>query len=226
MAGLTLPASRRLGSALQALIPVTVQSRGFQTYSLPELAYDYGALEPYISGEIMELHHSKHHKTYITNFNAALEKLHDAKDPQSIVALQSALNFNGGGHINHSIFWKNLAPKNQGGGEGPQGPLASAISTQFGSVEKLITKMNSSGAAVQGSGWVWLGLNKELKHLVVETTANQDPLTNKGLIPLLGIDVWEHAYYLQYKNVRPDYLKNIWNVINWKDVSSRYEEAL
>ncbi|KAH7314432.1 hypothetical protein KP509_21G003000 [Ceratopteris richardii] len=220
MAGLTLPASRRLGSALQALIPVTVQSRGFQTYSLPELAYDYGALEPYISGEIMELHHSKHHKTYITNFNAALEKLHDAKDPQSIVALQSALNFNGGGHINHSIFWKNLAPKNQGGGEGPQGPLASAISTQFGSVEKLITKMNSSGAAVQGSGWV------ELKHLVVETTANQDPLTNKGLIPLLGIDVWEHAYYLQYKNVRPDYLKNIWNVINWKDVSSRYEEAL
>ncbi|KAI5078896.1 hypothetical protein GOP47_0006567 [Adiantum capillus-veneris] len=220
-ASMTRSCGRKLGSALRMCTPRGMQMRGFQTYSLPELSYDYGALEPYISGEIMELHHSKHHKTYITNFNTALEKLHDAKDPQSIVSLQSALNFNGGGHINHTIFWKNLAPKSLGGGEGPQGPLASAISTQYGSLEKLIAKMNSVGAAVQGSGWVWLGLNKELKHLLVETTANQDPLVNKGLVPLLGIDVWEHAYYLQYKNVRPDYLKNIWNVVNWKDVSQR-----
>eukprot|EP00250_Pteridium_aquilinum_P009084 c18431_g1_i1 orf=202-885(+) len=217
---------KRLGSAFGLCMPAAMQMRGFQTYSLPDLSYDYGALEPYINGNIMELHHSKHHKTYITNFNAALEKLHDAKDPQSIVALQGALNFNGGGHINHTIFWRNLAPKNQGGGESPKGPLASEISTQFGSLDKLIAKMNTAGAAVQGSGWVWLGLNKELKHLVVETTANQDPLVNKGLVPLLGIDVWEHAYYLQYKNVRPDYLKNIWNVVNWNDVSRRYEEAL
>lgn len=225
-ASMMRPAARKIRSALQICTPAGMQMRSFQTYTLPELSYDYGALEPYISGEIMELHHSKHHKTYITNFNTALEKLHSAKDPQSIVALQSALNFNGGGHINHTIFWKNLAPKSQGGGEGPQGPLASAISTQFGSVEKLIAKMNSTGAAVQGSGWVWLGLNKELKQLVVETTANQDPLVNKGLVPLLGIDVWEHAYYLQYKNVRPDYLKSIWNVVNWSDVNQRYEEGL
>ncbi|MCO5548932.1 hypothetical protein L7F22_002395 [Adiantum nelumboides] len=222
-ASMTRPTGRKLGLALRMCAP---SMRGFQTYSLPELSYDYGALEPYISGEIMELHHSKHHKTYVTSFNTALEKFHDAKDPQSIVALQSALKFNGGGHINHAIFWKNLAPKSQGGGEGPQGPLASAIATEYGSLEKLVAKMNSAGAAVQGSGWVWLGLNKELKHLVVETTANQDPLVSKGLVPLLGIDVWEHAYYLQYKNVRPDYLKNIWNVVNWKDVSQRYEENL
>ncbi|XP_057483112.1 superoxide dismutase [Mn], mitochondrial-like [Actinidia eriantha] len=202
--------------------------RGLQTFSLPDLPYDYGALEPAISGEIMQLHHHKHHQTYITNYNKALEKLEAAMakgDAPTVVKLQSAITFNGGGHVNHLVFWKNLAPVREGGGEPPKGSLGSAIDTNFGSLEALIQKMNAVGAAVQGSGWVWLGVDKELKKLVIETTANQDPLVTKGsLVPLLGIDVWEHAYYLQYKNVRPDYLKNIWKVMNWKYASEVYEK--
>ncbi|KAI3911362.1 hypothetical protein MKW98_010249 [Papaver atlanticum] len=206
-------------------------ARGLQTFSLPDLDYDYGALEPAISGEIMQIHHQKHHQAYITNYNKALEQLTEATakgDTSTVVKLQSAIKFNGGGHVNHSIFWKNLTPVGQGGGELPKGSLASAIDTHFGSFVKLVQKASAEGAALQGSGWVWLGLDKELKKLVVETTANQDPLVTKGanLVPLLGIDVWEHAYYLQYKNVRPDYLKNIWKVINWKYASEVYEKAL
>lgn len=205
------------------------QARGLQTFSLPDLPYDYGALEPAISGEIMQLHHQKHHQAYITNYNKALEQLHEAiskGDTASAVRLQSAIKFNGGGHINHSIFWKNLAPVREGGGETPKGALGWAIDMHFGSFESLVQKVNAEGAALQGSGWVWLGLDKELKKLVVETTANQDPLVTKGsnLVPLLGIDVWEHAYYLQYKNVRPDYMKNIWKVINWKYAGEMYEK--
>jgi len=195
------------------------------TESLPDLDYDYGALEPFISGEIMKLHHQKHHQTYITNFNKALEQLNSTNDPAVIVGLQSTINFNGGGHVNHSQFWKNLAPTSEGGGSPPEGSLAKAIEAQFGGLDKLTASMNAAGAGVQGSGWVWLGLNKGLKRLSVETTGNQDTLAPKGLIPLLGIDVWEHAYYLQYKNVRPDYLKNIWKVVNWKDVATRFEKA-
>ncbi|KAJ8764177.1 hypothetical protein K2173_005102 [Erythroxylum novogranatense] len=204
--------------------------RGLQTFSLPDLPYDYGALEPVISAEIMQLHHQKHHQTYITNYNKALEQLHEALqkgDSSTVVWLQSAIKFNGGGHINHSIFWKNLAPTSEGGGEPPHGSLGWAIDSNFGSLEKLILKMNAEGAALQGSGWVWLGADKESKKLIVETTANQDPLVTKGsnLVPLLGIDVWEHAYYLQYKNVRPDYLKNIWKVMNWKFAGEVYQKA-
>ncbi|KAL8218074.1 hypothetical protein R6Q57_021447 [Mikania cordata] len=203
---------------------------GLQTFTLPDLPYDYGALEPAISGEIMQLHHQKHHQTYITNYNKALEQLDDAiakGDASTAVKLKSAIKFNGGaGHVNHSIFWKNLAPIKEGGGEPPHGSLGWLIDESFGSVQKLIAKMNAEGAAVQGSGWVWLAVDKELKRLVVETTANQDPLVTKGpsLVPLIGIDVWEHAYYLQYKNVRPDYLKNIWKVINWKHAIEIYEK--
>ncbi|XVF81949.1 hypothetical protein PTKIN_Ptkin16aG0003300 [Pterospermum kingtungense] len=205
------------------------QSRALQTLSLPDLPYDYGALEPAISGDIMKVHHQKHHQTYITNYNKALEQLHEAiekGDSSTVVKLQSAIKFNGGGHINHSIFWKNLAPVREGGGEPPKDSLGWAIDTNFGSLQTLIQRINAEGAALQGSGWVWLGLDKELKKIVVETTANQDPLVTKepNLVPLLGIDVWEHAYYLQYKNVRPDYLKNIWKVINWKYASEEYEK--
>ncbi|RZC81582.1 hypothetical protein C5167_044158 [Papaver somniferum] len=194
--------------------------REFQTVSLPELPYDYSALEPVISGEIMQLHHQKHHQTYVTNYNKALEQLHEAMekgDSQTVVKLQSSIKFNGGGHINHAIFWKNLIPVNEGGGVPPFGPLGAAIDTNFGSLERLVQIMKAEGAALQGSGWVWLGLDKELKRLV-------DPLVTKGaaLVPLLGIDVWEHAYYLQYKNVRSDYLKNIWKVINWKYATEIY----
>ncbi|KAK9284065.1 hypothetical protein L1049_012325 [Liquidambar formosana] len=178
------------------------QSRGLQTFSLPDLPYDYGALEPAISGEIMHLHHQKHHQTYITNYNKALEQLEDAMakgDSSTVVKLQGAIKFNGGGHVNHSIFWKNLTPVHEGGGEPPKGSLGWAIDTHFGSLETVVKQMSAEGAALQGSGWVWLGVDKELKKLVIETTANQDPLVTKGpnLVPLLGIDVWEHAYYLQ-----------------------------
>ncbi|XP_024530400.1 superoxide dismutase [Mn], mitochondrial isoform X2 [Selaginella moellendorffii] len=221
---------RGIGSARWSSMAVAgQQSRASHSFTLPDLDYDYGELEPAISGEIMKLHHTKHHQTYITNFVKALEQLEQAEkdgNAEAIVKLQGAINFNGGGHVNHSIFWKNLAPSKSGGGEPPEGKLASAIKDEFGSLEKLIAKMNADGAALQGSGWVWLGLNKDLKQLAVQTTANQDPLASKGLVPLLGIDVWEHAYYLQYKNVKPDYLKNIWKVINWSDVSSRYEANL
>nr|GMD02147.1 superoxide dismutase [Mn], mitochondrial [Ipomoea batatas] len=205
------------------------QLRGLQTATLPDLPYDYGALEPAISGEIMQLHHQKHHQAYVTNYNKALEQLHEAiskGDASAAVKLQSAIKFNGGGHINHSIFWKNLAPTREGGGEPPKSSLGWEIDNHFGSLDALIQKMSAEGAAVQGSGWVWLGLDKELKHLVVETTPNQDPLVTKNpnLVPLLGIDVWEHAYYLQYKNVRPDYLKNIWKVVNWKYACEVYQQ--
>lgn len=203
--------------------------RGLQSFSLPDLPYDYGALEPVISGEIMQLHHQKHHQTYITNYNKALDQLDQAlakSDSSSIVQLQSAIKFNGGGHVNHSIFWKNLTPIREGGGEPPTASLGWAIDKDFGSLEVLIQRVNAEGAALQGSGWVWLALDKELKKLSVETTANQDPLVTKGsaLVPLFGIDVWEHAYYLQYKNVKADYLKNIWKVINWKYASEVYEK--
>lgn len=198
-------------------------------FTLPNLPYEYNALEPVISAEIMQLHHQKHHNAYVTNLNAALEKYEAAEkneDLETMVSLQPAIRFNGGGHINHSIFWTNLAPKSQGGGEAPKGELAAQIEKQWGSLAAFIEKFNAIAGPVQGSGWCWLGYNKEAKNLLIATCANQDPLQGtQGVVPLLGIDVWEHAYYLQYKNVRPDYLKAIWQVVNWANVSSRYEKA-
>ncbi|KAL1918135.1 uncharacterized protein VTP21DRAFT_3401 [Calcarisporiella thermophila] len=194
--------------------------------TLPDLPYDYGALEPYISGKIMELHHSKHHQTYVNSYNTAAEKLEDAIKSEDVVAqiaLQNQIKFNAGGHINHSLFWKNLAPSKQGGGEPPKGELLKKIEFQYGSLQQFIEKFNTTTAAVQGSGWGWLGFNKQTKALEIATTQNQDPLL--GLEPLLGVDVWEHAYYLDYNNRRPDYLKAIWNVINWEEVSKRYAKA-
>lgn len=197
-------------------------------YELPELPYEFNALEPAISGEIMRLHWDKHHRGYVNNLNAALEKYEVAEannDLEAMIALQQAIKFNGGGHINHSIFWTNLAPVSEGGGQLPNGELADAIKAKYGSLEKFIEKFNAAAVSVQGSGWAWLGYSRDKKSLEIVTCPNQDPLINQGLIPLLGIDVWEHAYYLQYKNVRPDYLKSIWSVVNWKDVAERYAEA-
>nr|GEV69456.1 superoxide dismutase [Mn], mitochondrial [Tanacetum cinerariifolium] len=222
------------GKTLSLFSKFHQQIRGLQTFTLPDLSYDYGALEPAISGEIMQIHHQKHHQAYITNYNKALEQLDHAIAKGFLGVVKAIvcgafLNFKSvvvaRGHVNHSIFWKNLAPISEGGGS-PHGSLGWAIDQHFGSMEKLIAYMSAEGAAVQGSGWVWLAVDKELKRLVVETTANQDPLVTKGasLVPLLGIDVWEHAYYLQYKNVRPDYLKNIWKVINWKYANDVYEK--
>lgn len=200
-----------------------------EEFTLPKLPYEFNALEPAISAQIMEIHYSKHHQTYVNNLNKALKEYYEAESKGDLpkqISLQKAIKFNGGGHINHSIFWTNLAPKNGGGGNPPSGKLAEAINKSFGSLDKFIEKFNAEAAAVQGSGWAWLGLCKETKNIYIVTCENQDPLSTKGLIPLLGIDVWEHAYYLQYKNVRADYLKNIWSVVNWNNVSERYEKAL
>jgi len=195
--------------------------------TLPDLPYDYNALEPVISAEIMQIHHSKHHNAYVTNFNVANEKLAEAVAkgcPSSTIALQPAVRFNGGGHINHSIFWQNLCPVKQSGE--PSSELMAAIKRDFGSLEAMQEKVSATAVAVQGSGWSWLGYNKQSKRLQVSACPNQDPLeATTGLVPLFGIDVWEHAYYLQYKNVRPDYVKAIWKVANWKDISGRFSKA-
>ncbi|RLN86124.1 hypothetical protein BBJ28_00005156 [Nothophytophthora sp. Chile5] len=208
----------------------TTSARGIATVTLPDLAYDFGELEPSIAGQIMEIHHQKHHQTYVTNYNAALEQYAEAElkqDHAKMIALQPALKFNGGGHVNHSIFWTNLAPTSQGGGGEPQGELLKAITEEFGSFEAFKKTMATKSVAVQGSGWGWLGYSPEQKRVGIVTCANQDPCSTTGYVPLLGyasalIDVWEHAYYLQYKNVRPDYLNAIWNVVNWKNVEERY----
>lgn len=201
----------------------------FKPYELPQLPYDFSALEPVISGEIMELHYTKHHKAYVTNLNAALEKYAAAEqknDLAAMVALQQAIRFNGGGHINHSIFWTNLAPEKKGGGGEPTGELKVAIEKEFGSFAQFVEKFSSTTVGIQGSGWGWLGYCKEKKRLSITTCANQDPLSTQGYVPLLGVDVWEHAYYLQYKNVRADYVKNIWRIVDWKNVSERFNKAI
>eukprot|EP00620_Florenciella_sp_RCC1587_P012521 CAMPEP_0182558140 /NCGR_PEP_ID=MMETSP1324-20130603/1812_1 /TAXON_ID=236786 /ORGANISM="Florenciella sp., Strain RCC1587" /LENGTH=222 /DNA_ID=CAMNT_0024770305 /DNA_START=38 /DNA_END=706 /DNA_ORIENTATION=+ len=197
--------------------------------TLPDLPYGYGELEPVISGEIMELHHSKHHNTYVTNLNVATEKLAEATekgDVTTIVQMQAAIKFNGGGHLNHSIFWQNLAPPSKGGGGEPDGELAALINAKFGSFDAMKTQLSGSTVAVQGSGWGWLGYDKATNSVAIATCPNQDPLeATTGLVPLFGIDVWEHAYYLDYKNVRPDYVNAIWELANWEDVAARLAAA-
>ncbi len=197
-------------------------------HELPELPYAYDALEPYISKEIMMLHHDKHHAAYIKNLNDALGKFIDLQgktaeellmDLNSVPeAIRAAVRNNGGGHVNHSMFWQIMKPN--GGGE-PSGVLAEEIKKYFGSFTEFKTKFNDAGAKRFGSGWVWLVKNKEGK-LEIMSTANQDNPMSEGLIPIMGNDVWEHAYYLQYKNVRPDYLKAWWNVVNWGGVEKRF----
>lgn len=194
-------------------------------HTLPELAFDYKALEPIISGEIMQLHHQKHHQTYITNYNAAEVQLQEAvakNDTSKIIALQGALKFNGGGHINHSIFWQNLTPKKTN----PSADLKSEIDKTFGSLDAFKKEFTGATVAVQGSGWGWLGFNKKTQKIQIATCFNQDPLeATTGLVPLLGVDVWEHAYYLQYKNLRLNYVEAIFDVVNWEDVSARLASA-
>lgn len=204
------------------------QQSSQQQYQLPPLPYDFGALEPAISGEIMTLHYTKHHQAYVNNLNKALESYSEAQHKQDLATMESLLSsikFNGGGHINHSIFWTNLSPKNKDGGVPPEGPLAQAIQQEFGSLQNLIDQLSAKSVAVQGSGWGWLGYDKTNHRLTLATCENQDPLVTKGLIPLLGVDVWEHSYYLQYKSARADYVKAIWSVVNWKNVAERFDKA-
>ncbi|KAG8756266.1 hypothetical protein FRC14_003207 [Serendipita sp. 396] len=193
-------------------------------HTLPDLPYAYDALEPHISAEIMKLHHTKHHQTYVNGLNAAEESYGKATTTQQKIALQSALKFNGGGHVNHSFFWKILAPASSGGGQLSDGPLKAAIEKDFGSVDAFKKQFNATTAAIQGSGWGWLGYNKDRKKLEIVTTANQDPLL-APYVPIIGVDIWEHAFYLQYKNVKPDYLAAIWNVVNFKQAETHFRDA-
>lgn len=195
--------------------------------TLPDLDYDFGALEPHISGQVNEIHYTKHHQTYVNSYNAAVEKLVEAKQARDLKAeneLLPLINFHGGGHINHSLFWKNLAPLSQGGGEPPASgsALDKAIKQYYGNLENLISKTNAQLAGIQGSGWAWIVKNKENNALEVITKQNQDPVVGQ-YIPIVGIDAWEHAYYLQYKNVKADYFKAIWNVVNWKEAERRFD---
>ncbi len=198
------------------------------SYQLPNLTYSYESLEPVISVEIMRLHHTKHHQAYVNGLNIALEsykKAEEKNDLQAMIALEPAIRFNGGGHVNHSLFWTNLAPRDVGGGVEPTGDLLQHLEEQYGFFDNFVDLFNTAALAIQGSGWVFLGFNKVTGKLVIATTANQDPLSTQGLIPLLAVDVWEHAYYLQYKNVRAEYVKAIWGVINWATVITRYNTA-
>ncbi|ANU11182.1 superoxide dismutase (Mn) [Planococcus antarcticus DSM 14505] len=199
-------------------------------YELPELPYAYDALEPHIDKETMNIHHTKHHNTYITNVNAALEGHDDlaSKSVEELIAdldavpesARTAVRNNGGGHANHSLFWKLLSPS---GGGNPTGALGEAINSKFGSFDEFKEKFAAAGKTRFGSGWAWLVLsNGELE---ITSTPNQDSPLMEGKTPLLGLDVWEHAYYLKYQNKRPDYINAFWNVVNWEEASNRYETA-
>ncbi len=198
------------------------------TFKLPELGYAYDALVPTIDEETMHLHHDKHHAAYVNNFNKAIEGLELPDSAAEILKnldlipddkRQAVIN-NGGGHYNHKLFWESMTP---GGAKEPEGELREAIDKAFGSFEQFKEEFQKKGAGQFGSGWVWLVLDHgELK---VMSTANQDNPISQGIIPLLGNDVWEHAYYLTYKNVRPDYLKAWWKVVNWDIVAERYAKA-
>ncbi len=200
-------------------------------FEVPPLPYDYSALEPYIDTQTMQLHHDKHHQAYVTNLNAALQgqnhlaswSVEDlvrriSEVPESI---RTAVRNNGGGHINHTMFWQIMKPS--GGGE-PTGQLASAIQQAFGSFDQFKAAFNDAGVKRFGSGWAWLVLDNN-GNLRVISTANQDSPFMDGLYPVMGNDVWEHAYYLKYQNRRADYLNAWWNVVNWDEIARRYQQA-
>lgn len=199
-------------------------------FQLPPLPYDYQALEPYIDTQTMQIHHDKHHATYVSNLNAALEGHEFASLTVEQVlarlnevpeAKRTAVRNNGGGHANHTLFWETMTP---GGSKEPTGTLAQAITSTFGSFDAFKAAFNDAGAKRFGSGWAWLVLNKN-GQLEVTSTPNQDSPLLDGNVPLLGNDVWEHAYYLKYQNRRPEYLSAWWNVVNWDIVGRRFEQA-
>ena len=194
-------------------------------YTLPDLRYDFAALEPHISGKIMELHHDKHHAAYVKGANQALERLGEAREKEDftrIGALEKALAFNLSGHVLHTLFWQNLSPD---GGDKPTGDLASAIDEHFGSFDAFQAQMTQAVVTVQGSGWGALAWEPLGQRLYVEQIYDHQGNVGQSGQNLLVIDAWEHAYYLQYKNVRPDYVKAIWNIVNWDDVTARFRRA-
>jgi Fe-Mn family superoxide dismutase len=195
------------------------------TYTLPDLPYDYSALEPHYSAKVLELHHDKHHKAYVDGLNTTMDKLADVRasgDYSTIVGLQKTLAFNLSGHVLHSIFWRNLSPE---GGEKPTGELAAAIDESFGSFDQFKDHLSQATTTVQGSGWGSLAWDTFGEQLYIEQIYDHQGNVGQSGSPLLVIDAWEHAYYLQYLNVRADYVKAVWNIINWDDVASRFEQA-
>ncbi len=194
-------------------------------YTLPDLGYDYAALEPHISATIMELHHSKHHQAYVTGANGALAAMAAARDSgefANINKLEKDLAFNLGGHVNHSIFWTNLSPD---GGDAPVGSLASAIDDNFGSFEKFTAHFTATALGVQGSGWAVLAWDSIGQKLIIVQLFDQQGNLPAGIVPVLMLDVWEHAYYLDYRNVRADYVKAFWNIVSWSNVQQRFDSA-
>ena len=202
-------------------------------YTLPEMPYAYDALEPHIDAQTMEIHHSKHHQKYTDGMNGALEKLSPElqdKDIEEILSninqvpddVKGAINFNGGGYDNHKLFWNSM--KQNGGGE-PTGAIADAINDSFGSFAEFKELFSSKTAPIQGSGWGWLVYNPNSGKVEYKAMSNQTSPRTEGLVPLLGLDVWEHAYYLKYQNKRPDYIAAWWNVINWDEVNERFSKA-
>ncbi|MCP3741383.1 superoxide dismutase SodA [Rossellomorea sp. BNER] len=199
-------------------------------FELPQLPYAYDALEPHIDKETMNIHHTKHHNAYVTKLNDALEGNSEllSKSVEEVVAnldavpegARTAVRNNGGGHVNHSLFWTILSPN---GGGAPAGELADAITAKFGSLEKFKEEFAAAAAGRFGSGWAWLVVNNG--ELEVTSTPNQDSPLMEGKKPILGLDVWEHAYYLNYQNRRPDYINAFWNVVNWEEVSNLYNSA-
>jgi Fe-Mn family superoxide dismutase len=222
------------GAAALALAPLSALARQTEKpagFSLPKLPYPYDALEPYIDKQTMEIHHDKHHKAYVDNLNKALGGHPDllSKDIVSLLRginsvpenIRQAVINNGGGDANHTMFWNIMAPADKSGQ--PAGELADAIKSNFGSLEKLQELVNTAGLQRFGSGWAWLVIDKG--KLSVYSTANQDSPYMAGRTPLLGVDVWEHAYYLKYQNRRADYLKAWWNVVNWREIGKRFAES-
>jgi len=200
-------------------------------YTVPPLPYDFGALEPHIDAKTMEIHHDKHHTAYVNNLNAALKDQpeHQGKTIEDLISnlnalpegIRTAVRNNGGGHANHSMFWQIMKP---GGGGEPTGAVAQAIASELGGFPAFKEALNKAGATRFGSGWAWLIVGKDGK-LSVTSTPNQDSPIMEGLTPILGVDVWEHAYYLKYQNRRPDYLAAWWNTVNWDEVNRRYAAA-
>ncbi len=197
-------------------------------YLLPDLPYAYDALEPHIDAKTMAIHHGKHHRGYTNGLNATLAKLAEAReagDYGNIQQLSRLLAFHGGGYVNHLIFWHNMAPPSDGGGGGPEGELRERLVNDFGSVERFGAHFAAAAKSVEGGGWGVLAWHPTLQRTFVLTMMNQQDLMTAGSIPLLMIDVWEHAYYLQYQNRRGDYVDAFWNVVNWKNVAERFAAA-
>jgi superoxide dismutase, Fe-Mn family len=235
----TMSASAAGIAGLASIAPASTLSTlelGFdessKEFTLPDLPYDYDALAPHIDVITMTIHHTKHHAGYVKGLNNALKKLEAIRDgngdPSTLQHWQRQLSFHAGGHINHSLFWEGMSPDAAHGGSGggdPSGSLAKAITRDFGSIEKFKKQFVASAKSVEGSGWGWLIYEPMSKQLMISQMQNQQQMLFAGAVPLLGVDVWEHAYYLTYQNRRADYLGAFMNIINWSEIQRRYDAA-